>query len=441
MKADRDKPTRSPAPSRLPRQPPLRGAETRELTELRTRLAEANATLGAIRRGEVDAVVIAGTDGPRVFTLEGAERAYRLLIESMNEGALTLTADKTILYANQCFARFVKTSMKRLAGSSIRRFLTTDDVASLQTLLMRAGMAGSKLQVQLTASDGTRTPVQISIRPLTRDGTRGATFCLIVTDMTEARHNEDVLRHLSRRLLEAQEAERGVVALQLHDHITQLLCAIHFRTQALVQSLGARDVPSKREALKLRALVGKVAGEVERISHNLRPRVLDHLGLIAALREVSAEFTHRTGVPVAFACEEMAVRLPADIELALYRTMQQALQNVENHACADHVAVELTHLGTCVQMTLRDDGVGFGTKKHKTRPVAPGGIGLLGLRERAAYLGGTLRIASTRERGTTIEVRIPIPVQAPAPLCGALASRTLRSRKAPRAAGRPRRCA
>ncbi|MEX2044092.1 MAG: PAS domain-containing protein, partial [Opitutus sp.] len=91
------------------------------------RLAEAEETLRAIRSGEVDAVVVSGKQGPQVFTLEGAERAYRVLIESMNEGALTLKADQTILYANECFARMIKCPLEQVTGSSFHRFLSADD--------------------------------------------------------------------------------------------------------------------------------------------------------------------------------------------------------------------------------------------------------------------------------------------------------------------------
>jgi PAS domain S-box-containing protein len=116
--------------------------------------------------GEVDSVMVAGKQGPQVFTLEGAEHAYRVLIESMNEGALTLTADKTILYANQCFARMVKCPLEQVTGSSFRRFLSAEDRATLRPLLKRADKSGSKIQVLLNAGDGSQMPAQISIRPL-----------------------------------------------------------------------------------------------------------------------------------------------------------------------------------------------------------------------------------------------------------------------------------
>src|SRR4029077_9271716 len=98
------------------------------------------------------------------------------------------------------------------------------------------------------------------------------------------------------RLVQAQEAERGRVALELHDHITQLLCAILVRCQTLADKLPARDGPAKREAVKLREMLGETAGEVQRVSRNLRPSVLDELGLVPVLRDTSAEFAKRTGI-------------------------------------------------------------------------------------------------------------------------------------------------
>src|SRR5207245_7682805 len=125
-----------------------------ELAELRARLAEAEETLRAIRSGEVDAVVVVGKDGPQIFTLEGAEHAYRVLIESMNEGALTLTAKGLILYANQGFARMVKRPLEQVLGSSFHRLLSAADQAALRPLLKRTAESGSKIQALLHAGGG-----------------------------------------------------------------------------------------------------------------------------------------------------------------------------------------------------------------------------------------------------------------------------------------------
>ena len=179
MKALRHKSSFRPAPARA-----TAGGPSGELAKLHTRLADAEETLRAIRTGEVDTVMVAGKEDSQVFTLEGAEHAYRVLIESMNEGALTLTADKVILYANHCFARMVKCPLEQVMGSSFRRFLSAEDRATLRPLLKRAGKSGSKIQVLLHAVDGSKMPAQISIRPLAKNGFNGATIGLVVTDMT-----------------------------------------------------------------------------------------------------------------------------------------------------------------------------------------------------------------------------------------------------------------
>jgi two-component system NarL family sensor kinase len=396
---------------------------------LTARLAVAEETLRAIRSGEVDSVMVAGKEGSQVFTLDGAEHAYRVLIESMNEGALTLTADKMILYANQCFARMVKCPLEQVIGSSFRRFLSAEDRATLRPLLKQADKSGSKIQVVLKAGDGSQLPAQISIRLLAKNGFNGATIGLVVTDLTEARRNEEKLRALTHRVVQVQEAERGRVALELHDNITQLLCAILARWAALAKKLPARSTreiilaggsrataaaisrgekASRGEVMKLSQMLGQTVDEVQRISRNLRPSVLDELGLVAALRATCTEFADRTGVLLKLACKPLTARLPAEGELALFRILQNALENVEKHARARHVTVRLRQRAF-VQLTIHDDGIGFDPDHYAARRKGKGGLGLLSMRERATYVGGDFKIKSVRGAGTKIEVLIPLP--------------------------------
>jgi two-component system, NarL family, sensor kinase len=418
LKTTRRKISSRPAPSRLRGQSHSRRAaapsqrvgvaKARELAELRERLAEAEETLRAIRTGEVDAVVVAGKEGPQVFTLEGAEHAYRVLIESMNEGALMLTADKTILYANQCFARMVKCPLKQVIGGSFRRFLSAADRATLRPLLKRPAKSGSKIQLLLHAGDGSHMPVHISIRPLPKNGFKSATFGIVVTDMTEARRNEEKLRALTHRVVQVQEAERERVALELHDNITQRLCAVLPRWHALANKVPAHEKASRGEVMKLSEMLGQTVEEVQRIARNLRPSVLDELGLVHALRATCTEFAKRTGVSLKLACKRLTARLPPEGELALYRILQNALENVEKHSRARHVTVSLRQR-TFVQLTINDDGIGFDPDHHAARRKGQGGLGLLSMRERATYVGGDFKIKSVRGAGTKIEVLIPLP--------------------------------
>ncbi len=392
---------------------PTSGEPAPDIRELRARLAEAEETLRAIHSGEVDAIVTTGKNGPQVFTLEGAEHPYRVLIESMSEGALTLATDTTILYANQCFARMVKCPLEQVTGSAFRRFLSATDGAALRLLDKQAANAGAKIQVHLLACDGSRLPVQISLRPLARKGANGAALAMVVTDMTEARRTEEMLRTLTNRVVQAQEAERRHVALELHDHITQLVCAMLFRSQTLANRLSDHEGTLKQEAITLREMLGRTAEEVERISSGLRPGVLEELGLAAMLRATTMEFAERTGVSIKLSCAPLPARLPADTELTLYSILQEALKNVEQHARARHVTVRLTKRDADVQLMIHDDGIGFDAEHHPTPRKGNGGLGLLSMGERAIHSGGALEVKSVRragraKSGTTIEVRIPL---------------------------------
>jgi len=387
-----------------------RPGPSRELAKVRAQLAEAQATLRAIRSGEVDTVVVAGRRGPQVFTLAGVEHAYRVLIESMNEGALTLTVKGTILYANQCFARMVKRPLEQVLGSSFYRLLSAADQAALRKLLKRTAQAGSKIQTVLHAGDGSHMSALISLRPLGRQGGHRATIGMVVTDMTETRRTEVLLRALTHRVVQVQEAERGRVALELHDHITQLLCAILVRSQVLVDKLSKRGGTLQKEAVQLREMLGQAAEEVERISRNLRPSILDQLGLVAVLRDTSKEFAARTGVAVEVACVTLLARLPADTELTLYRILQEALKNVERYARARHVTVCLTRMGDCIALAVKDDGIGFDPARDPAKRSGKSGLGLLGMRERANMVGGQVTVASVPGHGTTILAQLPFNV-------------------------------
>ncbi|MEO5959641.1 MAG: ATP-binding protein, partial [Opitutaceae bacterium] len=148
---------------------------------------------------------------------------YRVLIESMNEGALTLTMDKVILYANECFARMVKCPLEQVTGSFFHRFLSAEDRATLRRLMAGDDKAGAKIQVLLHIGDGSQMPAQISIRPLLKNGFNGATIGMVVTDMTEA-----------RRIAQQKETER--LYAQVVEHAAELELRVAERTRELVHA-------------------------------------------------------------------------------------------------------------------------------------------------------------------------------------------------------------
>jgi len=401
LKTARHQPSTRPARATAGRPPP-------ELAGLRARLADAEETLRAIRTGEVDTVMVAGKAGSQVFTLNGAEHAYRVLIESMNEGALTLTADAVILYTNQCFARMVQLPLQQVISGSFCRFLSAADQPAVQRLLKRAAKSGSKIRLLLRAGNGAQLPVLISIRPLTTPGARNATLGMVVTDMTEARRSEERLRALSHRLVDVQETERRRVAVELHENISQLTYAILMRCDTLARKLPTGAHASRAELLKLRGLLDQATEEVRRIAQDLRPSALDDLGLLPVLRRACELFAQRTSVRVNLKGVRSIARLPAAVETALYRILQETLRNVEEHARARHVTVCLRQLGHLVQLAVTDDGIGFDPNTHPARQKGKGSLGLLGMRERTTSVGGALEVKSAPGRGTTIRAQIPL---------------------------------
>jgi PAS domain S-box-containing protein len=187
-----------------------------EVQDLRARLLEAEETLRAIRRGEVDALVVEGTRGEQIYTLRGADHFYRIFLEAMHEGAATLTADGVILYCNRRFAEMVALPLEDVIGSSLRRFARPADLPELETVL-REGLHGAGKR-ELCFQTGTETmPVYVTTSALPLDDGEEPAICLVVTDLTEQKHSE---RLVANEKLARSEAE---AANQAKDHFLATL--------------------------------------------------------------------------------------------------------------------------------------------------------------------------------------------------------------------------
>src|SRR5688572_14373596 len=159
---------------------PTRAAQ--KLADLRRRLQEAEDTIAAIRDGHVEALVVHAPEGEQIYTLRSADQPYRLMVEQMREGALTLAADGTILYCNQRFAELMARPPERIAGRTLGEFITADDHATLQRVL---SSESCRAEVQLTTAAGASNPAQLSSIALHIDGVR--TVAVVVTDLTHER--------------------------------------------------------------------------------------------------------------------------------------------------------------------------------------------------------------------------------------------------------------
>jgi PAS domain S-box-containing protein len=194
----------------------MRGAEgTREqllqhIKQLEMRLEEAESILQAIRHGEVDALVVSTPTGPQVYTLQSADHPYRILIQEMQEGALTLASTGLILYANLAFARMMRASLESIVGTSIQRFVAPRELQNFQAFFERCARSNSRGEIVLQAADGTLVPAFLACNSFRVDDWQSV--CLVVTDLTEQKRQEEILvsEALARAILE-QAAEVLVV--------------------------------------------------------------------------------------------------------------------------------------------------------------------------------------------------------------------------------------
>jgi PAS domain S-box-containing protein len=212
------------------------------------------------------------------------------------------------------------------------------------------------------------------------------------------------LRDLARRLSEIREEERLTIARELHDQVGQALTALKLDLAGVRGQMAAGQGTARLETMD--ALLDSTLETTRRISAMLRPSILDDLGLAAAIRWQAAEFTQRTGVPCETRVSDDETTLPASTALALFRILQEALTNVARHAEARHVVVELLRERESAALVISDDGRGL----PAVEVAGKRSLGVMGMRERAAALGGEIEISGAPGRGTTVRARIPAGV-------------------------------
>lgn len=218
-------------------------------------------------------------------------------------------------------------------------------------------------------------------------------------DVTDRKRGERELRTLTRRVVEVQEEERRHLARELHDEIGQTLTAIGINLQAVKRSAGDSGSVGLDECINI---VGRAIQQVRDLSLGLRPSVLDDLGLVAALRWHLDQQAQLVGYAAHFAAQPGEIALEPAAAIAVFRVAQEALTNVARHARASRVAVKLRFRDETLQLAVLDDGVGFDPRANGA------GLGLAGMRERAALLGGSVDVRSAPGRGTRVVLKLAV---------------------------------
>ena len=217
--------------------------------------------------------------------------------------------------------------------------------------------------------------------------------------------SETQIRDLAGRLMTAQEEERRRIARDLHDHVNQELAALSISLSTLAQRLPAGVTSDLGDQLgQMQARTVAVSDAVRHLSHELHPGILQHVGLVAAIRGYCREFGRDNGLPIAFHADGGLGTVPPDVALCLYRVVQEGLGNVAKHAGASKVEVTVEGTGPDIVLAVTDDGCGFDPLEARSRR----GLGLLSLDERVRLVGGRLTVDAGPRRGTTLRIVVPL---------------------------------
>ncbi len=364
-----------------------------EIENLRIRLEEAEETLRAIRRGEVDGLVVAGGEGDRLFLLKGAEYAYRVYVEAMNEGAVTLSFDGTILYCNHRFADMLRTAHKDVVGHSIYEFITSRD--AFEPAFQKSKKSKEKVEVLLTRKEKEPLPAYLSLNPLSEDEVPG--ICVVVTDLEALKESERQLKLLTSQLLTAQEDERRRVAHDIHDSLGSQLSAVKFKIEDFFKMM-----PGASESIT--AALQEAINESRRIQMDLHPSILDDLGIAPALAWFCRKFetTYPLKIQQKVAIKEDEV--PKPLKRTIYRVSQEAFNNIAKHSKANRAQLCLQKNSNTIELSIQDNGQGF----ELTIDTSTKGVGLSSMKERTEGSGGTFCIESTKGKGTIVRACWPL---------------------------------
>jgi len=341
--------------------------------------------------------------------LRESEERYRQLFENAKDAIYVHDLKGTYLKVNRAAEELSGYMRDEIVGHNFEEFIAQEHVNFVRKRFCAklAQQGETSYEVDVIAKDGRRVPVEVSSRAIYDNGQLVGVQGM-ARDITERKLAQDALQMFSRQLIEAQEEERRRIARELHDQIGQILTAVKMNLHTVRQfshgSEAAHYVKDNIEA------VDEALRLVRDLSIDLRPPVLDDLGLDTALRWYVDRYTQRTGLSVDVVSElpDRNERFSRDLETACFRIAQEALTNVIRHASASQVVVQLMKSANTLTLIVKDNGVGFDLKSLRMRSPRAATLGLISMQERAHAAGGTLEIESRRTKGTRIRFIVPL---------------------------------
>ena len=350
----------------------------------------------AIRAGGVDAFVVEEREGHAVYTLDNADLPYSTLVQRMQQGAAMVNSTGHVIFCNPSLATLLGSTCEEMVGLGFDNIVLADDRAHFLELLRKALDGSCEGEIRLQRFDKATIPARVSFTTLSRDH---SVTGILVSDITSEKSNAE----LASRIQSLQDEERKRISRELHDSVGQLLAALGMNLSRLRNENPLLSSDSADLLSDCGVMVDQLSREIRTISHLLHPPLLDAAGLASAIRWYVDGFSHRSNIKVAVQIDSELGRLPAEVEISLFRVVQECLTNVYRHSGSDLCSITVRREEQRLTMQIRDTGQGI---PNGVDGQVPAGVGLRGMQERLRHLGGTLQIQAG-ENGTTVTAEVP----------------------------------
>jgi len=342
--------------------------------------------------------------------LRASEERYRELFENAHDAIWLHDLQGNVIAANKSFVRLTGYSMEELGNLKADDLLAEgciDSVKGLEAPLLEGEAMGRLSEVTLVKKDKSEASVQLSTSPVFSSG-RVEGFQHVARDVTEEKRMRENLRFYLHQVTRAQEEERKRIARELHDDTIQALVVLSRQLDDLASKAKGLSKDEKLVLERLWQQTNTIMEGMRRLSQDLRPAILDRLGLLPALEWLASDVEKHSGITVEVKTDGAERRVPPEAELVLFRIVQEALRNVWRHSQATSARVTVEFYDNKTRVTVKDDGKGFDLRSSMGDLTKDGRLGLAGMQERARLLGGSLKVESEPGKGTTVTIEAPI---------------------------------